>query len=74
MRKNNFVLAPLSLAALMLSFHAHAQESMSVLGAVTVTGSREATLPSASILTSVDVMGAEMIEGKNVKNSWELPG
>ncbi len=74
MRKNNFVLAPLSLAALMLSFHAHAQESMAVLGAVTVTGSREATLPSASILTSVDVMGAEMIEGKNVKNSWELLG
>ena len=74
MSKHKLVLVPLSVAALVAGWHAQAQESMAVLGAVTVTGTREAALPAASILTSVDVMGAEMIEDKNVKNSWELLG
>ena len=74
MKKTHVLCSPLPLALLMLGLHAQAQESMAVLGAVTVTGSREAALPAASILTSVDVMGAEMIEDKNVKNSWELLG
>jgi outer membrane receptor protein involved in Fe transport len=31
-------------------------------------------LPTRSILTSVDVMGAERVQDKNVANSWELIG
>ena len=50
------------------------QESTAVLGAVTVNAPRNAALPATAILTSVDVMGGDMIEDKHVKNSWELLG
>ena len=52
----------------------YSQDSTAVLGAVTVTAPSGGALPASSILTSVDVMGSDMIEDKNVKNSWELLG
>ena len=56
------------------SASALAQESVTVLGEVTVASPNVGTLPTKSILTSVDVMTAERIQGKNVANSWELVG
>ena len=53
---------------------AQAQESTIVLGEVTVSASNAGSLPTRSILTSVDVMGAERVQDKNVANSWELIG
>lgn len=50
------------------------QESTAVLGSVTVNATRDGALPASAILTSVDVMGADMIQDKQVKNSWELLG
>lgn len=51
-----------------------AQESAVVLGEVTVNPATAGTLPTRSILTSVDIMGAERVQDKNVMNSWELLG
>ncbi|MCC6916170.1 MAG: TonB-dependent receptor [Nitrosomonas sp.] len=50
-----------------------AQESTVMLGEVTVS-SGSGSLPAGSILTSVDIMGAERVQDKNVMNSWELIG
>jgi len=47
---------------------------MVVLGEVTVNAENGGSLPTRSILTSVDVMGAERVRDKNVMNSWELIG
>ncbi len=47
---------------------------MVVLGEVTVNSGNTGSLPTRSILTSVDVMGAERVQDKNVMNSWELIG
>lgn len=51
-----------------------AQESTVVLGEVTVNSASAGSLPTRSILTSVDIMGAERVQDKNVANSWELIG
>ncbi|MBL8430593.1 MAG: TonB-dependent receptor [Dechloromonas sp.] len=51
---------------------AYAQESAVVLGEVTVNSATAGSLPTRSILTSVDIMGAERVQDKNVMNSWEL--
>lgn len=61
------------LVALALS-SVQAQESTVVLGEVTVNSGNTGSLPTRSILTSVDVMGAERVKDKNVMNSWELIG
>ncbi|MDN5517710.1 MAG: TonB-dependent receptor plug domain-containing protein, partial [Pseudomonas sp.] len=44
------------------------------LGSVYVTPEASGTLRTDSILTSVDIMGSDKIEDKNVMNSWELVG
>ncbi|MBH3338541.1 TonB-dependent receptor [Pseudomonas mendocina] len=44
------------------------------LGEVYVTPEASSTLRTDSILTSVDIMGSDMIEDKNVMNSWQLLG
>ncbi len=72
--KKKIVLTPIALVASIMMCGAYAQESTLVLGAVSVNASKEGSLPTKSILTSVDVMGKEYIEDKNVKNSWELLG
>ena len=61
------------LVALALS-GVQAQESTVILGEVTVSSGNAGSLPTRSILTSVDVMGAERVQDKNVANSWELIG
>ena len=53
---------------------AKAQESTAVLGTVVINASKSNPLAASSILTSVDVMGGDMFEDKNVLNSWELMG
>lgn len=72
--KKKILLTPIALVASMLMSGVYAQESTLVLGEVSVTAPKEGSLPTKSILTSVDVMGKEYIEDKNVKNSWELLG
>ena len=49
-------------------------ESAITLGSVTVSGGNEGAMPAVSILTSVDVLGGDQVEDKNVMNSWELIG
>jgi len=72
--KKKILLTPIALVASIMMSGAYAQESTLVLGEVSVTAPKEGSLPTKSILTSVDVMGKEYIEDKNVKNSWELLG
>ena len=56
------------------SSYSFAQESTTTLGTVVISAPVEKSLPASAMLTSVDLMGSDMIEGKNVKNSWELIG
>ena len=72
--KNKSGFSVLALALVTLFSDARAQEATPTLDTVTVLGKREGGLPASVVLTSVDVMGSEMIENKNVKNSWELLG
>ncbi|WPC06145.1 TonB-dependent receptor [Pseudomonas benzenivorans] len=44
------------------------------LGEVYVTAGRSGALRTDSILTSVDILGSDKIEDKQVMNSWELLG
>lgn len=61
--------------ALMAAFPALAADPVIVMGEVRVSGQRDAgALRSSNVLTSVDVLGADKIEDKNVSNSWELLG
>jgi iron complex outermembrane receptor protein len=54
---------------------AHAADPAIVMGEVRVSAQRDAgALRSSRVLTSVDVLGADKIEDKNVTNSWELVG
>src|SRR5690606_19493450 len=43
-------------------------------GSVYVTPEASGTLRTDSILTSVDIMGSDMVEDKNVMSSWQLLG
>ena len=45
-----------------------------VLGEVSVHGQSDGGLSPGSVLTSVDILGADKIENQNVMNSWELVG
>lgn len=68
---------PLVAVTAFLSVNAYSAQpgsSTVTLGDVFVTPSSVAPMPTSSILTSVDVMGADMVEDKNVMNSWELLG
>ena len=71
------MLVPLALATV-FPFPAHAfdaEEPSTVMGEVRVSAARTAgALLSNRILTSVDVLGSEQVEDKNVGNSWELIG
>ncbi|MDL1866139.1 TonB-dependent receptor [Betaproteobacteria bacterium PRO4] len=73
-RKNRFKLHQITWLILLAPISILAQESTVVLGEVTVNSSGNGSLPAGSILTSVDVMGAERVQDKNVMNSWELIG
>ena len=49
-------------------------DSTLVLGEVTVAAAKEGPLPTRSVLSSVDILGADRMEHQNVQNSWELFG
>lgn len=53
---------------------AYAQESTVTLGEISVSAPKGGGLPASRIMTSVDIMGSERVEDKNVMNSWELMG
>ena len=68
---------PLALAATLACLYtaAHAAgDSVIVLGEVPVYSGSGGALPPTSLLTSVDILGADKIEDKNVQQSWELLG
>ena len=68
---------PLALASVTPLFAqpAHAEEPAIAMGEVRVSARHSSgSLLSNSILTSVDVLGADKVEDKNVMNSWELVG
>jgi len=70
-------LLPLALASIMPLFSAaaYAQDATIVMGEVRVSAQRAGgPLVSNNILTSVDVLGADKVEDKNVIASWELLG
>lgn len=65
------LLAPLSL----FSQAAFADDPVMVIGEVRVSAQRNGgPLLSNSVMSSVDVLGADKVEDKNVANSWELLG
>jgi len=53
---------------------AWADDPVIVMGEVRVSAQRPGGLASNRVLTSVDVLGADKVEDKNVMNSWELIG
>lgn len=65
-----------AIAATLLAPDTHAQSSDSALtlGKVDVHQHGEGQLTAHQVLTSVDVLGADQIEGSNVSHSWELLG
>ncbi|WP_338334604.1 TonB-dependent receptor [Xanthomonas euvesicatoria] len=65
-----------TVAALLFAADARAQSSDSALtlGKVDVHQHHEGQLSAHQVLTSVDVLGADQIEDKNVSYSWELLG
>jgi len=44
------------------------------LGAVNITQDAKVALSTENVLTSVDVLGGDQVEDKNVMNSWQLLG
>ena len=69
---------PAIIATLVSLFCQHAQadeDPVIVMGEVRINAARNGgPLVSNRILTSVDVLGADKVEDKNVMNSWELIG
>ncbi|WP_349656991.1 TonB-dependent receptor [Xanthomonas sp. 10-10] len=65
-----------AVAAILFAAQARAQSSDSALtlGKVDVHQHGEGQLTAHQVLTSVDVLGADQIEDKNVSYSWELLG
>lgn len=65
-----------AIAAVCLSTQAYAQsgDSALTLGKVDVHQHADGQLTAHQVLTSVDVLGADQIEDKNVSQSWELLG
>ncbi len=65
-----------SLATILFPLESRAQSSDSALtlGKVDVHHHADGQLASHQVLTSVDVLGADEIEDKNVSQSWELLG
>lgn len=68
-------LLPLALGLSSLASAVHAADPSIVMGEVRVSAQRDAgALRSSTVLTSVDVLGADKIEDKHVASSWELVG
>ena len=64
-----------ALCAPLATTFAYAQDPTIVMGEVRVSAQRNGgPLLTNRVLTSVDVLGADKVEDKNVMNSWELVG
>lgn len=64
-----------ALCAPLASTFAYAQDPTIVMGEVRISAQRSGgPLSTNRVLTSVDVLGADKVEDKNVMNSWELVG
>ncbi len=50
------------------------RDSTLTLGSVTVTGRTSGPLPVRSVLSSVDILGEDLLRNQQVNNSWELFG
>ena len=50
------------------------RDSTLTLGSVTVTGRSSGPLPVRSVLSSVDMLGEDLLRNQQVNNSWELFG
>lgn len=73
--RNNTLLLSLGIALGSLPLLATDEgEPAITLGAVRVQANAGVTLPTNSILTSVDILGADKLADKQVANSWELLG
>ena len=73
----NRKLLPVAIASVlsMISAGASADDTAIMIGQVHISGQRLAgPLLSNRVLTSVDILGADKVEDKNVANSWELVG
>ncbi len=68
------LLAALSANAVAQQANPPQSDSTLVLGTVTVSAASVGPLPTRSVLTSVDVLGANMIQNQVVDHSWELLG
>lgn len=64
-----FMMTPLSQA---LAETLAREGSVVTLGAVTVSGDPSGPLASRNILSSVDVVGADLLQQQPVQYSWEL--
>lgn len=70
-------LLPMAIASILplINTSAYAADTAIMIGQVHISGQQLAgPLLSNRVLTSVDILGADKLEDKNVSNSWELVG
>ncbi|WP_282266220.1 TonB-dependent receptor [Stenotrophomonas sp. PS02298] len=72
--KIRIVSATISAALIAPAVYAQSSDSALTLGKVDVHRHSEGQLTAHQVLTSVDVLGADQIEDKQVQHSWELLG
>ncbi|RRU15313.1 TonB-dependent receptor [Stenotrophomonas sp. 278] len=72
--KIHILVAAVAAALLAPTAYAQSGDSALTLGKVDVHQHAEGQLTAHQVLTSVDVLGADQIEDKNVSHSWELLG
>ncbi|PZU30224.1 MAG: TonB-dependent receptor [Stenotrophomonas sp.] len=72
--KIRIVSATISAALIAPAVYAQSSDSALTLGKVDVHNHSEGQLTAHQVLTSVDVLGADQIEDKQVQHSWELLG
>lgn len=72
--KNHALVAAVAAVLLAPDSRAQSSDSALTLGKVDVHQHTEGQLTAHQVLTSVDVLGADQIEDKNVSHSWELLG
>lgn len=73
MKRSTLSLALVS-ALSFLAHGAHAADPAIVLGNLTILAPKNGPLLSNQVLTSVDILGGDKVQNKNVMNSWELLG
>lgn len=72
--KKRIISATISAALIAPAAYAQSSDSALTLGKVDVHKHSEGQLTAHQVLTSVDVLGADQIEDKQVQHSWELLG